>query len=172
MAKKKGKVAPAQLFDKYGEFGSVEELNQAAAGLREEGDIEGLKELARENGIDPYEVEDYVDGVSDELATQITAALGRMRVELETLEGSAEVMCRFYSVFAISATMENEEVAKGIMKKGARLKGIYDALYAYAMKHRSGNCFSGNTTDQQDKQLVMAYYTGKPLDPLFDQWFK
>lgn len=69
MAEKKGKVAPVQLFDKYGEFGSVEELNQAAAGLREEGDIEGLKELARENGIDPYEVEDYVEGETEELAT-------------------------------------------------------------------------------------------------------
>lgn len=172
MAKKKGKVAPAQLFDKYGEFGSVEELNQAAAGLREEGDIEGLKELAKENGIDAYEVEDYVEGETEELTTLITAAMGRMKVELETLDGAVGKMCAFYSVFANSVILENEEVAKGIMKKGARLKGIYDAIYAYAMKHRSGNCFSGNTTDQQDKQLVMAYYTGKPLDPLFDQWFK
>ena len=79
------KVAPAQLFTKFGEFDSAEELNKTAAGLRAEGDIQGLQELAKENGIDPYEVEDYVDGMSDELATPITAALGRMRVELETL---------------------------------------------------------------------------------------
>lgn len=91
------KVAPAQLFTKFGEFDSAEELNKTAAGLRAEGDIQGLQELAKENGIDPYEVEDYVDGMSDELATPITAALGRMRVELETLEGSVEAMCRFYS---------------------------------------------------------------------------
>lgn len=69
------KVAPAQLFAKFGEFDSVEELNRAAAGLREEGDVDGLKELAKENGIDPFEVEDYIDGMSEELATPITAAL-------------------------------------------------------------------------------------------------
>lgn len=165
------KVAPAQLFTKFGEFDSVEELNRAAAGLREEGDVDGLKELAKENGIDPFEVEDYIDGMSEELATPITAALGRMRVELETLEGFVETMCRFYSVFAISAMMENEEVARGIMKKGARLKGIYDAIYAYARKHQQGGCFAGSTTDQQDKQLVKAYYTGQDLKQLFDQWF-
>lgn len=68
------KVAPAQLFTKFGEFDSAEELNKTAAGLRAEGDIQGLQELAKENGIDPYEVEDYVDGMSDELATPITAA--------------------------------------------------------------------------------------------------
>lgn len=110
--------------------------------------------------------------MSDELATPITAALGRMRVELETLEGSVEAMCRFYSVFAISAMMENEEVARGIMKKGARLKGIYDAIYAYARKHQQGGCFAGSTTDQQDKQLVTEYYLGHKVESLFNEWFK
>lgn len=166
------KVAPAQLFTKFGEFDSAEELNKTAAGLRAEGDIQGLQELAKENGIDPYEVEDYVDGMSDELATPITAALGRLNVELETLEGSVEAMCRFYSVFAISAMMENEEVARGIMKKGARLKGIYDAIYAYARKHQQGGCFAGSTTDQQDKQLVTEYYLGHKVESLFNEWFK
>ena len=95
-----------------------------------------------------------------------------MRVELETLEGSVEAMCRFYSVFAISAMMENEEVARGIMKKGARLKGIYDAIYAYARKHQQGGCFAGSTTDQQDKRLVTEYYLGHKVKSLFDEWFK
>ena len=57
------------------------------------------------------------------------------------------------------------------MKKGARLKGIYDAIYAYARKHQQGGYFAGSTTDQQDKQLVKAYYTGQDLNQLFDQWF-
>jgi len=165
------KVAPAQLFAKFGEFDSVEELNRAAAGLREEGDVDGLKELAKENGIDPFEVEDYIDGMSEELATPITAALGRMEVELDTLDGQIKNICLFYSIFVNALLTESKEVAKGIMKKGARLKGIYDAIYAYARKHQQGGCFAGSTTDQQDKQLVKAYYTGQDLNQLFDQWF-
>ena len=87
MAKKENKkVAPAQLFDKFGEFGSYKELNESAAGLKEEGDFESLKELAKENGIDEYDVEDYIDGVVDELTTPTTAALGRLKVDLEATD--------------------------------------------------------------------------------------
>ena len=34
------------LFERFGEFDSVEELNMTAEGLKEEGDIESLKVLA------------------------------------------------------------------------------------------------------------------------------
>lgn len=47
------------MFDKFGEFDSAEELNKAAEGLKEEGDKESLIELAKENGIDPEDTEDY-----------------------------------------------------------------------------------------------------------------
>ena len=38
------------MFDKFGEFNSVEELNAAAEGFRNEGDLESLMALAQENG--------------------------------------------------------------------------------------------------------------------------
>ena len=170
--KKNKKVAPAQLFDKFGEFDSYTELNMSAAGLKEEGGFEGLKELAKENGIDEYDVEDYIDGVVDELTTPTTAALGRLKVDLESTDGPAKAMCEFYSKFAEVLIMENEKVAAGVMKKGVRIKGIYDALYQYAQSHKTGKCFSGSTTDLQDKQLVVAFYTGAKLETLLDQWFK
>lgn len=170
--KKNTKVAPAQLFDKFGEFGSYKELNESAAGLKEEGDFESLKELAKENGIDEYDVEDYIDGVVDELTTPTTAALGRLKVDLEATDGPAKAMCEFYGKFTEVLIMENEKVASEVMKKGVRIKGIYDELYKYAQSHKTGNCFSGTTTDLQDKQLVVAYYTGTNLETLFDQWFK
>lgn len=161
-----------ELFSVFGEFDSYEEINQAAAGLKEEGDFESLKELAKENGIDEYDVEDYIDGVVDELTTPTTAALGRLKVDLEATDGPAKAMCEFYGKFTEVLIMENEKVTAGVMKKGVRIKGIYDALYKYAQSHKTGNCFSGSTTDLQDKELVVAFYTGTKLETLFDQWFK
>ena len=38
------------MWDKFGEFDSVEELNRAAAGQKEEGEEEALIALAVENG--------------------------------------------------------------------------------------------------------------------------
>ena len=55
------------MFDKFGEFNSVEELNAAAEGFRNEGDLESLMALAQENGLDPDDAQDYVDGIIDKL---------------------------------------------------------------------------------------------------------
>lgn len=160
------------MYEKFGEFDSVEELNEAAAGLKAEGDMESLKELAKENGIDEYDVEDYINGDTGVLATPITAAAGKLEKELESMkQDQVKAICVFYANFAKTIITENEQVAIGIMKKGVRIKGIYDAIYKYAQKHKSGNCFSGATTDRQDKELVTTYYTGEDLETLFDKWF-
>ena len=50
------------MFEKFGELNSVEELNKAAAGLKEEGDVASLIVLAEENGLDKEDAEDYAAG--------------------------------------------------------------------------------------------------------------
>ena len=64
------------MFDKFGEFDSVEELNRAAAAQKAEGDEQALVLLAQENGIDKEDAEDYMDGAVDELANTSMAAIG------------------------------------------------------------------------------------------------
>ena len=49
------------MFDKFGEFDSVEELNRAAAAQKAEGDEEALIAIALENGIEKEDAEDYMD---------------------------------------------------------------------------------------------------------------
>ena len=160
------------MYEKFGEFNSVEELNKAAAGLKAEGDFKSLRELAEENGLDKEDAEDYVNGDTEMLATLITAASGKLEKELEDMkEGQIKAMCAFYANFAKTMITEDGQVAAGVMKKGVRIKGIYDAIFKYAQKHKSNGCFSGATTDRQDKELVTAYYTGKNLEVLFDKWF-
>ena len=45
------------MFEKFGEMSSYTEINELAANLLQEGDIDSLKELAKENGIP----DDYVE---------------------------------------------------------------------------------------------------------------
>ena len=70
------------LFERFGEFDSVEELNMTAEGLKEEGDLESLKVLAEENGLDAADAEDYADGIVTELASDLMAAAGKIAVEV------------------------------------------------------------------------------------------
>lgn len=154
---KKGKNAPVQLFSKFGEFNSVEELNEAAAGQLAEGDIEALKVLAEENGIEEADVQDYIDGYTDTLAMPITAALGRLRVEEEnvinkwtknTTNGQKKVPCKVIIGF-VRAMVTEKGIAEAVMKKGKRVEKIEDLMY-------QERCNSG--TDKDMEEIIRAYY--------------
>lgn len=58
-----------RMIRKFGIFDTVEELNRAAAAQKAEGDEEALFALAAENGIGQEDVQDYLDGEVEELAT-------------------------------------------------------------------------------------------------------
>ncbi len=64
------------MWDKFGELDSAEEINRLAAAELQEGDIDALKVLAEENGLDKDDVEDYIDGLIDTLTTPELAAIG------------------------------------------------------------------------------------------------
>lgn len=123
------------MFDKYGEFNSFEELNKAAEGQKEEGDMEALKELAKENGIDEIDVLDYIDGVSIELCTPLTAALGKLQVEEEDMEPSEIV--KDWIDYIKSYTMENKHMQRAVRKKGKSLIGCIGAIlkWSYTQKY-------------------------------------
>lgn len=44
-----------KMYEKFGEFDSWEEINKAARAQLEEGDLDAIKEIAKENGLDPEE---------------------------------------------------------------------------------------------------------------------
>lgn len=149
--KKKEENAPVQLFDKFGEFNSVEELNKAADGQLAEGDMEALKELAEENGIDDDTVSDYMNGYTKELAVPIIAAAGRINVERGTwtdLEARAKGPCMAIAAMAESMIID-EDFARNVMQKGKRIKQIATLMYRE-------QCIMG--TDQELEDIIRAYY--------------
>lgn len=62
------------MFDTFGEIGSAEELNTIAENLVNEGDIESLKALAKENGIEEEYALDFANGDSEIFVDTTTAA--------------------------------------------------------------------------------------------------
>lgn len=54
------------MFEKFGEFDSYEEINRAAKAQLEEGDLEAIKTIAEENGLDPEDAEDFCTGAMPE----------------------------------------------------------------------------------------------------------
>lgn len=156
---KKGKMI---MFEKFGEFDSVEELNLAAEGLKKEGDIKSLNALAEENGIDKEDVEDYVDGIISELASVSSAAYGRIDAELkECVKDPIEAMMIRVIADMLKSMCSDKEIAIAVMKKDKRMKKILEKMKSEASKHKSGSMGVSCGTDRQLKEIIRTYYTNE-----------
>ncbi len=164
------------MFDKFGEFGSAEELNKAAEGFKNEGDIKSLYELAEENGISKEDVADYMDGYVDKFASEMMAALGRMEVEKKELEKENDTITKsavYYILLFMDAMLSDPEMQKAIMGKGKSPKKLLEKMKNTARKHAEGNTGVCCGTDKELKDLIKIYYTQsedelkKKLDSLY-----
>lgn len=161
------------MFDKFGEFDSAEELNRCAAGLRNEGDLSSLMELAMENGIEKEEAQDYADGCVKELATPVMAAMGKIEVECRELKPK-EIMDDWVEYIKMQCA-ESEEVAAAVRKKGKSIKGCIAELLKWSFGNqipvdkdileasgvKAGRVTLGIPGMGRAKKIITDYYMGK-----------
>lgn len=139
------------MFEKFGEFGSYEEINAAAAGFKDEGDYESIRLLAKENGLDPEDAEDYIVGDMESLCNVKTAALGRLTVMEEDSKIEQNIKRVVFKI-AQSMAANNPEDAQMFMKKGTRLDSMIEEMRKQARKEAKGGvgCVCGT-----DLELVL-----------------
>lgn len=162
-----------QMFEKFGEMSSYKELNELADNLFNEGDVESLKEMAKENGIGSEYVEMYLQGEIPELCDSLTAALGKIDVETEELKPK-EIM-EDWVEYLRGQCMENEILAHQVRKKGKSLKGCIAALLSWSFKNQNtvdkdivkaagvsaGRVTLGIPGMGRAKKIITEYYMGK-----------
>lgn len=159
------------MFDKFGEFDSWEEINRAAAAQKAEGDTEAVYLLAKENGIDEEDAEDYLNGESEELATSLIAAFGKLKVEAGEME-PYEIMEDWLEYIRMRC-MESQEMALAVRSKKKSLKGCMAALLCWSFKNAkpvdaeilsqagvSGRVTLGIPGMGRARQIITDYYLG------------
>lgn len=161
------------MFDKYGEFDSVEEINETAAGLLAEGDIKGLFEMAEENGFEKDDIQEYIDGIYPELANIYTAAWCKLDVEMKELK-VCEIMEDWVEYIRIKME-EEEDMQRAIRKRGKSLKGCIAALLKWSLEHQNpvnkevlkeaglkdSRVTLGIPGMGTAKKIIMEYYLGR-----------
>lgn len=166
------------MFEKFGEFNSAEELNMTADGLLNEGDIASLKELAAENGIDKEDLQDYIDGYVEDLATVSSAALGRLDVEekqeIAKIKNPLEKMAMNVILTMLKGMCTEKQMAAAVMKKGKRATDIFNEMKRGAEKHREGNIGLSCGTDRQLCEIIKSYYleTNKQFKEKIENLYK
>ena len=161
------------MFEKYGEMNSWKEINELAENLFNEGDMESLKEMAKENGIQGDVVELYLQGEIPELCDRLTAALGK--IDIETAELEPKEIMEDWVEYLRGQCMENELVASQVRKKGKSLKGCMAELLEWSFKNqqtvdkeivkaagvKAGKVTLGIPGMARAKQIITGYYMGK-----------
>lgn len=161
------------MFDKFGEFNSFGEINELAENLFNEGDIESLKAMAKENGIQNEFVKMYLQGDIPVLCDPLTAAMGKIDVEVAELKPK-EIM-EDWVEYLRGQCMENEILAYQVRKKGKSLKGCIAALLKWSFSNQqqidkdiikaadvsTGKVTLGIPGMARAKQIIKDYYMGE-----------
>ena len=158
-----------KMFDKFGEFDSWEELNKAAEGQKEEGDLEALKALAIENGFEAADAEDYMDGAVPEFCNALLAANCKIRLEEEDLKPEGIMVDWFDYIYQLIS--EDEKFRLAVRKKGKRVKECFGRHLKWGNKNKkpvdeeikkaagfSGNVQFGCPGILEARKIIKSYY--------------
>ena len=165
----------AKLFEKFGEFDSAEELNRTAEGLKAEGDIESLRILAEENGLDREDVEDFLDGGLDMLTTPMLAADGKLKMEEKAAELPEDILIQDWANYIREELSENPKMKYAVRRKGKSLIGCIGVIMAEAFKNqwnvpeaikkaagvKAGKITFGVPSMGRTKEIIRTYYLGE-----------
>ncbi len=132
------------MFEKFGEMDSYTEINELAENLFNEGDTESLKVMAKENGIQNEFVQMYLQGDISELCDPLTAAMGKIDIEVAELKPK-EIM-EDWVEYLRGQCLENETLAFQVRKRGKSLKGCIADLLKWSFSNQQ----------QVDKDIIKA----------------
>ena len=160
------------MFDRYGEFDSWEEMNEAAEGQLQEGDMEAIREIAKENGIDAEDAQDYIDGFTKEFVNPVMVAHGKLKVEAEELKPQ-EIMEDWINYIRVRC-LEDERMALAVRRRGKTLKGCISEILKWSLKNMypvdkdiakaagvNQSVKLGIPGSGRAKQIITEYYLGK-----------
>lgn len=122
------------MFDKFGEFDSAEEMNRAVAAKLKEGDADAILKIAEENGIDKEDAEDYIEGATAEFATQSMAARGKLMVESKDLK--IEGILIDWRDMILKMCLDDQKMCVAVRRKGKSLKECIAKLIAFSFENK------------------------------------
>ncbi len=165
----------AKLFEKFGEFDSAEELNRTAEGLKAEGDMESLRLLAEENGLDPEDAKDYINGDIPRLTNRALAADGKLTVEEKAAGFPEDSLLNDWVNYIRQEMTETAGMETAIRRKGKSLTGCIGAIMAEAFKNQwtvpkdvvtaakisAPKVTFGVPSMGRTKEIIRTYYLGE-----------
>ena len=161
------------MFDRFGEMESAAQINELATNLKNEGDRDSIKALAKENGIDEEVANAFIDGIIPFLCDDMSAAIGKL--EIESKEAKAEELISDWCEYIKQRCMEEEAMSKAVRAKGKTFNGCVAEILKWSFGHQrpvdkeilkaagvsAGEVTFGIPGMATAKKLITQYYLGK-----------
>lgn len=160
------------MYEVFGEFNSAKEINESALGLKNEGDLENIKVLAKENGIPKDYVEMYIAGDIDALCDDEMAAIGKLEVEVADIKVT-EIVTDWVD-YIKGLVMKDKDMVAAVRKKGKSLKMCIAEILKWSFKNAysvdkdickaagiTASCKLGMPGAARVKKMIREYYLGK-----------
>ena len=119
------------LFAKYGEFDSAAEINKKAEELFGAGDVDGLRALACENGIPDDYIEMYIGMEIDQLCDDLTAAVGKIDMEVDEME-PVEILSD-WAGYIRAQCMDDDLFCRQVRRRGKSLEGCMAEIAIWSL---------------------------------------
>lgn len=160
------------LYQKFGEFGSAQEINELASNMLKEGDKKSIRTLAKENGLPEEFAEMFIAKDMTDLCDAQTAAYGKIEVECQDLK-PAGIMVDWAEYIKVCC-LEEDRMAEAVRKKGKSLKGCIGKLLEWGFKHQkevdreilkaagvnASKVTFGMPGEAEARKIIRDYYTG------------
>lgn len=160
------------MFDKFGEMESAAQINELATNLKNEGDRDSIKALAKENGISVEVANAFIDGIIPFLCDDMLAAIGKL--EIESTEVKAEELIYDWSEYIKQRCMEDDSMSKAVRAKGKTFNGCIAHILKWSFDHQrpidkeilkaagvsAGRVTFGIPGMATVKRLITEYYMG------------
>lgn len=147
------------MYETYGKFRTLAEINAKAEELFNTGDLDGIRTLARENGIVEDYAELYIEGETPEFTDIQMFAEGRIRAEADGL--GVEELLEDWAEYVIFLIQEEKSFAWKVIEGEKTLVGCIGELAAYGIMHAEAapkevcDAINRAATDEQLRKLHM-----------------
>lgn len=118
---------------KFGVFKTVDELNQAAAAQKAEGDEEALYALAEENGLDKEAVDDFMSLEGISFTTPLEAAYGKLDMEMK--EVRTDEIIEDWIDYIRQCCLEIDGFSEKVFNPDKTLEGCIAAIMKWSFEH-------------------------------------
>lgn len=164
------------MWEKFGGMETAADINELAANMRSEKDMDSIRALAKERGIDAQIADLFIAGNLEELCDAETAAVGKLTVEQADMKlKKPSIIDDWIDYIKAECMSGDSQFTEAVMKNDKTLKGSIGSILRWSFSNQNeidssilkaagvtgARVTMGIPAAGQAKKIIRDYYLGR-----------